>query len=76
MNEEQYLLEMLASLRLDYERQAEPIIRQLSAIRAMRSPEPIFLTIDKAKAMVYLEMPAQPTLMEPFAAPADDGAKP
>lgn len=51
--EDQYLREILAMLRENYDKAAKPYIERLAMIRSHRKPEPIFVTIEQAKAMGF-----------------------
>lgn len=52
MDEEQYCFQMLAELRKSYERDAQPYIDRLVAIRSMRTVPSISLTLDQARAFI------------------------
>lgn len=49
--EEQYLREILAMLRESYDKAAKPYIDRIAMIQSHRKPEPIYVTIEQAKAM-------------------------
>lgn len=46
-DEERYLHEMLAMLRDNYAKAAEPYLKRLAEIHAMRRPQPIVIPIER-----------------------------
>ena len=51
MTEEQQLLEMIAMIQKDYQKQIEPYIKRLVLIESLKPPPPIFITLEQAMAL-------------------------
>lgn len=51
MNEEQQLLEMIAMIQRDYQKQIQPYVDRLTLIRIRQPPPPIYISLEQAEKL-------------------------
>ena len=61
---EQYLMKQLMQIKRDYERAAEPILRELARLESMKPPKPFILSPDMvSREILDAAMPATKALL-------------
>ena len=51
MTEEQKLLEMIAMIKRDYQKQIQPYFDRLALLRRLQPPTPIFVSLEQAEKL-------------------------